>query len=787
MTSTSNEHTEPQINPKTNLPQYIKSTFTILNSPNTKNSQSTLDSFKDYLAITLPQKESTEELFNVIKKFIFTSSETNQISKDPFILFPILYSSNPKQSTLYIDNILSIINQTIEDVNRPLFSFISQIFGQIINSLYHNSSPNNNILLSREEQDNLYRKLLNFCLNDIRLNKKNQQTCGCLYLTELIENCPLVKEKGYLKVLWETICAYIDDKLFFAKLEILNCIISLIFAAEKGFKPFANVALFKILDYLTDNDWMKRKLSLNVVYTLSFYCKEEIIPLKNYIIEFLNVLKNDKVDEVREVCLQTLKFLQENQDGYKDEPKPKIAQSAELSKRENTHSMKVLKVKKKPTTKKKPRSISMSNSVDNYNNTSGGFNKKKGKSISVSKGNSAKKMITTGNNYENEKMEKLKKERMILEQIEKDILQRRAKTPLLQNKKSQNGAGHKISIKPSHNENDRPKTPSLYIEEKDINGNAECEDKTQLHPIGSNESFKIKVGKSAEKSSEKKSENSMSNSISKSEIRENLEDKFVDEKTVLKSSKLSENKSNENINNTENISVNKKMNNRNLSNMPLQKTNTKEDNNSEEKQKWSSDTIRELSEQIKKLTSTQETILTSIANLTKTVSSNYSNLNLRVSKLESSLLDIIKTNSLSSNSNNSPNKESTIVDKNWQEILTELSNSNYTSALNLSLANDEYLLRTISKIPQNKIKTIDVNAIEDAISRLIFLILKGENLDIIIPFCVFLFQEKIKIKKMTKQNLKDGVDHMNKNRNNFIMNEDTVKKLDYLISYFASE
>ena len=94
----------------------------------------------------------------------------------------------------YIDNILVIINQTIEDANRPLFSFISQIFGQIINSMYHNSSTENNILLGKPDQEFLYRKLLNFCLNDIKLNKKNEQTCGCLYLTELIENCPLVKE-----------------------------------------------------------------------------------------------------------------------------------------------------------------------------------------------------------------------------------------------------------------------------------------------------------------------------------------------------------------------------------------------------------------------------------------------------------------------------------------------------------------------------------------------------------------------------------------------------------------
>jgi hypothetical protein len=58
-------------------------------------------------------------------------------------------------------------------------------------------------------------------------------------------------------------------------------------------------------------DWMKRKLAINIVYTLVFYCKEEIMAVKENIIEFLNMLKEDSVDEVREVCMHTLKFLGE--------------------------------------------------------------------------------------------------------------------------------------------------------------------------------------------------------------------------------------------------------------------------------------------------------------------------------------------------------------------------------------------------------------------------------------------------------------------------------------------
>ena len=61
---------------------------------------------------------------------------------------------------------------------------------------------------------------------------------------------------------------------FECKLDLLNCTISLIFTGEKNFKPYANLCLFKVLDYLTDEEWMKRKLAINIVYTLVFYCKK---------------------------------------------------------------------------------------------------------------------------------------------------------------------------------------------------------------------------------------------------------------------------------------------------------------------------------------------------------------------------------------------------------------------------------------------------------------------------------------------------------------------------------
>ena len=42
----------------------------------------------------------------------------------------------------------------------------------------------------------------------------------------------------------------------------------------------------------------EKKISKNIVYTLVFYYKKEIISVKENFIEFLNILKEDSVDEV---------------------------------------------------------------------------------------------------------------------------------------------------------------------------------------------------------------------------------------------------------------------------------------------------------------------------------------------------------------------------------------------------------------------------------------------------------------------------------------------------------
>jgi hypothetical protein len=220
------------------------------------------------------------------------------------LLSSITYSL--KDVSPYLSRVLTIIQSNINDENVSIFTIISNTFGDIVEKSlikYEKSS---------KTKKTVYELLQGFCIYNMKQENKANQICGSLCLTSLIETCSMILLPAYMKYIWDNVIYFIDKPNFHAKSELLNSLISLIFASENIFKPFSTVTLYKILDFLTDNDWFKRKLALNVIYTLIIYCQDEILPLKGHIVEFLRVLKSDKVEEVREVCMQTLKLFNES-------------------------------------------------------------------------------------------------------------------------------------------------------------------------------------------------------------------------------------------------------------------------------------------------------------------------------------------------------------------------------------------------------------------------------------------------------------------------------------------
>lgn len=196
----------------------------------------------------------------------------------------------------YLSRYLTILQSCISEENSSIFTNIANTFGDIVDRIMNiNESEKQENENSEEEYNSLYELFQGFCIYNMKQENKSNQICGSLCLTSLIETCQIVLQPQYLKYIWENIVIFIDLPNYQAKSELLNSLISLIFASENLFKPFSTVTLYKILDYLTDSDWFKRKLALNVVYTLVIYCQEEIVSLKGHIIEFLKVLKSDKV------------------------------------------------------------------------------------------------------------------------------------------------------------------------------------------------------------------------------------------------------------------------------------------------------------------------------------------------------------------------------------------------------------------------------------------------------------------------------------------------------------
>ena len=333
-----------------NLDDFMLRAASVLSEENSPDYETIVDSLNQHLSGIIKNQADMDSFFDTLNGVIFGTQNdeppstklppTKIKNKNVFKLYPIIYGFNPKSTSVYIDHFLDSLDRSTCENNRKEFSFLSHVFAEVIKSLFNNEKKS----LTDKNKNFLYEKFLNFCNDKIKTNKKTEQSFGCLLLTEFIENCPMVKEEQSIEELFKIISEYLDDRWFECKLDLLNCTISLIFTAEQKFRPYANVCLFRVLDYLTDSEWMKRKLAINIVYTLVCFCKDEILSVKDNIMEFLNILKDDPVEEVKDVCLQTMKYIEDvdpnNANQQNGQPKKNLNDNLKKNKSSNVNKNK---------------------------------------------------------------------------------------------------------------------------------------------------------------------------------------------------------------------------------------------------------------------------------------------------------------------------------------------------------------------------------------------------------------------------------------------------------------
>ena len=438
--------------------------------------------FLDLILNNLYSSDTITFIISQVGDFI---NSLNPKEKDPYLKLLSLIFFNPNNHQdeeenngnpqinkniyyIYLSPVLNIIQLIIKEQNSNLFISISNIYAEIVQNVMPTDISASTRKLNMEEKK-AFEILQGFCIYNMKYDDKSNRIVGSLCLTKLVENCPIVLQSQYTKFIWDNINNFIDKKYFNAKIELLNCLISLILGTENLFCPYANVTLYKVLDFLTDNDWLKRKLALNVIYTLIFYCKEEIMPLKDHIINFLRVLKTDKVKEVREVCLLILQIFSENEPKKENPPENYSAFSSQKYNKEIKKPNNEFYSKKNKTEKQRPRYDlkNKNNNFDNENENENFNNKNYNNNYYNNEVNSFDNSEKIVENNENKKKFENNKKYEFIEDKDKDKEKEennnRSRTPIIK-RKSTGEESNNNNI--NHNKLVNRKDDNTFVNEK---------------------------------------------------------------------------------------------------------------------------------------------------------------------------------------------------------------------------------------------------------------------------------------------------------------------------------
>ena len=211
----------------------------------------------------------------------------------------------------------------------------------------------------------------------------------------------------------------------------------------------------------------------------------------------------------------------------------------------------------------------------------------------------------------------------------------------------------------------------------------------------------------------------------------------------------------------EDIKITKKSNNKDI-NINNNIVNNNRDNNDV--------TVSNLLFQLKQMSDRQLYLLDIISNLQKNSSEQINHLNKRIKDLETKL-----------SRNNEDNND---ISENEQYLnnYPGEDNPNNTLAKILNGKSNEKLIKYLNMLKLDEIKKLDIKLIEDTLIKLCILLTEGFKIHEIINFIKgLLIINKIKLKPITKKNLKDILNYIQSNLEE-LKDEDSVD-ISLLISY----
>jgi hypothetical protein len=240
-------------------------------------------------------------------------------------------------------------------------------------------------------------------------------------------------------------------------------------------------------------------------------------------------------------------------------------------------------------------------------------------------------------------------------------------------------------------------------------------------------------------------------------IKDNITNNYESISNTINTDK--KNINNEDINN-ELINSNKKID-----------FNHSNDDNNNDNNNNNSKIISNLLYQLKKMSDKQLYLLDIISNLQKNSTEQINSLNKRIEELEEKVIK---------QGNKNQNYEDTDESFNINESDTDNPNIILKKLLNGN--NYEQLIKYLKELRLEQIKKLEIKLIEDTLIKLCILLTEGFKVHEIISFIKgILIINKIKLKEITKKNLKDILNYVQQNLKN-LKDEDSID-ISLIISY----
>ena len=319
--------------------------------------------FYNLITENITNQKNITFIFHTISRAI-ANSEKEEEKENLLKLLPeffLPFKNDLSKTFPFLSRILTTIQSNIH--SKINLDFLSKIFKEIIQMLFND---NNNIAQNQNKQN--YEICQGFCIYNMKQNDELCQICGVLCLKELIINLNFfLQNNKYMKYLWEKLILFIENDNFGNKIFLLQCLNELIKKCKEKFKQFANITMYKILDFLQDNENDLRKEALNILYLLIFHCPKDISSLKNQLIDFISVLQEEKDEFIQNKCNQILTLLNDNNDKLNESNKI-ISSDSKRNYSENNELRNKINKMKKGVKKLSENKLNNTNNESNINN-----------------------------------------------------------------------------------------------------------------------------------------------------------------------------------------------------------------------------------------------------------------------------------------------------------------------------------------------------------------------------------------------------------------------------------